>query len=84
MKYHEIIIIRINTLCKKRNISYNKLAKMCGMTQSTIDNIIRAVTKNPRIKTLHRIALGLNMTLAEFLDFPELNEVSFEEETSEE
>ena len=75
--------MRIDTICKKKNLSYNKLAEMCGMNQSTIDNIMRAVTKNPQIKTLHRIALGLNMTLAEFLDFPELDEVSFEDETSE-
>ncbi len=52
---------------------------MSGLNQSTIDNIIRGLTKDPRIKTLHHIAIAFNMTLAEFLDFPELNEVSFEE-----
>lgn len=50
---------------------------MCGLNQSTIDNIVRGVTRNPRIQTLHHIAIGLNMTLAEFLDFEELNEYSF-------
>ena len=29
------------------------------------------------LHTLHKIALAFNMTLAEFLDFPELNEYSF-------
>ena len=37
--------------------------------QSTLDNIVRGLTKNPRVKTLHKIALAFNMTLAEFLDF---------------
>ena len=28
--------------------------------------------------TLHKIANGLNMTISEFLDFKEMNDVSFE------
>ncbi len=53
---------------------------MCGLNQSTIDNIVRGITKDPRMTTIHHIANGLNMTVAEFLDFPELNDFSFEEE----
>lgn len=49
----------------------------------TLDNIVRGLTKNPRVKTLHKIALAFNMTLAEFLDFEELNEYSFEDDTEE-
>ena len=82
MTYSEIIIMRITTLCKKRVIAFNKLAAMSGINQSTVDNIVRGLTKNPRIKTLHHIALGLNMTLAEFLDYKEMNEVSFEDEAT--
>ena len=40
---------------------------------------MRGLTKNPRVKTLHRIALAFNMALSEFLDFEELNEYSFED-----
>ena len=79
MTYSEIIVMRISTLCKQRGIAYNKLATMCGLNQSTIDNIVRGVTKDPRVQTLHHIASGLNMTLSEFLDFKELNDYSFDE-----
>ena len=81
--YAQIIINRIVQLCRQRRISYNRLAFMCGVNQSTIDNIVRGVTKNPRIQTLHHIALGFNMTLAEFLDFPALNDYSFDDEREE-
>ena len=37
-------------------------------------------TKNPKLKTLHKLAIGLNMTVSELLDFPEMNEVAFEDE----
>ena len=80
MTYSEIIVTRIASLCKKRGIAYNKLAKMCGLSQSTIDNIVRGITKDPRMSTMHHIANGLNMTLAELLDFEALNNYSFEEE----
>lgn len=79
MTYSEIIVMRISTLCKQRGIAYNKLATMCGLNQSTIDNIVRGITKDPRVQTLHHIAIGLNMTLAEFLNFKELNDFTFDE-----
>jgi transcriptional regulator with XRE-family HTH domain len=78
MTYSEIIVMRIKTLCRKRGLSFNKLANMSGLNQSTIDNIVRGITKDPRISTLHHIATGLNMTLSEFLDFDEMNDFSFD------
>ena len=47
--------------------------------QSTLDNIMRGITKNPRVMTLHKVANTFGMTLAEFLDFEELNAFSFDE-----
>ena len=79
MEYSELYVQRIKALCKKRGISINKLATMSDVKQSTLDNIVRGLTKDPRVKTLHKIALAFNMTLAEFLDFPELNEYSFDD-----
>lgn len=79
MEYSTIYVRRIRQLCKERGFAINMLAKRAGINQSTIDNIVRGLTKDPRASTLHKIALGFNMTLAEFLDFDELNDYSFEE-----
>ena len=81
--YAELYVNRIRSLCKKRGISINQLATMSNVKQSTLDNIVRGLTKNPRVKTLHKIALAFNMTLAEFLDFEELNAYSFEDDQEE-
>lgn len=83
MDYSEIYVKRIRQLCQKRGIAINKLASMSNVKQSTLDNIVRGLTKNPRIKTLHKIALAFNMTVAEFLDFKELNDYSFEDDDDE-
>lgn len=79
MEYSEIYVKRIKSLCKQRGIAINKLATMSGVNQSTLDNIVRGITKDPRVKTLHKVAIAFNMTLAEFLDFKELNDYSFED-----
>lgn len=52
---------------------------MSGVSQSTLDNLVNGRTFNPRIRTLHRIALAFSMTVAEFLDFDLLNDYSFED-----
>ena len=80
MDYSQLFVRRIRELCRQRGLTVNKLAVMSGVKQSTLDNIMRGLTKNPRIKTLHKLAVAFCMTLPEFLDFPELNDYSFEED----
>ena len=69
MEYSDIYVKRIKSLCTQRNISIYKLSAMSGVKQSTLDNIVRGQTHNPKARTLHKIALAFNMTLSEFLDF---------------
>ena len=80
MEYSSLYVRRIRELCRQRGITINRLATMSGIKQSTLDNIVRGLTKNPRVMTLHRIALAFNMTLAEFLDFQDLNDYAFDED----
>ena len=80
MTYSQAIIKHLNDICVERNITVNKLATLSGVTQSTINDLMTGKTKNPKLKTLHKIAIGLNMTVSELLDFKELNECVFEDE----
>jgi transcriptional regulator with XRE-family HTH domain len=80
MEYYELFALRIRQLCKEQGITINRLATLSGLKQSTIDNIIRGTSRNPKVHTLHQIAVTFDMTLSEFLDFPELNEYPIDEE----
>lgn len=80
MTYSDVIILRLTRLCEERKITINKLANLSGITQSTVENIMSGKTKNPKLKTLHKLALGLGMTVSELLDFSEMNETIFEDE----
>lgn len=80
MTYSDAIIKRLNDLCAEKKITTNRLATLSGITQSTVDNLMKGKTKNPKLKTLHKLAIGLNMTVSMLLDFPEMNETAFDDE----
>ena len=79
MTYSDAIIKRLTDLCAERKITINKLATLSGITQSTVENLMKGKTKNPKLKTLHKLAIGLNMTVSALLDFPEMNETPFDD-----
>lgn len=79
MDYADLYAQRIRALCAARHISINKLAQMADVKQSTLDNIMQGHTRNPGVRTMHKIALAFGMTLSDFLDFDTLNEFSFED-----
>lgn len=80
MTYSDAITKRLKFLCEENNITPNKLATLSGITQSTIEDIMSGRTKNPKLKTLHKLAVGLNMTVSQLLDFPEMNSTLFDDE----
>ena len=80
MTYSDAVIKRLTALCAERDITVNKLATLSGITQSTVDNLMKGKTRNPKLKTLHKLAIGLDMTVSQLLDFPEMNEIAFDNE----
>ncbi len=56
---------RIRNLMKERNISEYRLAKLSGLSQSTISNIFVRNTA-PTIPTVEAICAGLGITLSQF------------------
>ena len=81
--YSKIIVKRILSLCKTRDISIYQLSKMSGISYSTLDNLLNQKTGNPKIKTLHKIATAFSMTIPQLLDFEELNNYSFDDYSDE-
>ena len=64
------------TIMEYSDIYVRRIRKLCKERHIAINKL---ATKHPRVKTLHKSALAFNMTLAEFLDFDELNDYSFDE-----
>lgn len=66
VKLSEAMSRKLLKICEERNISINKLATICLLTQSTVQNIIECNSVNPKLLTVVRICDGLGMTLEEF------------------
>lgn len=59
---------RIRQLCAERNITINKLSTICGITQSTLNNIFSRPNNKPTVSTIKKICDGLNITLVDFFN----------------
>ena len=70
MTVSEAVSTKIFNLCDERNITVNKLAYICGITQSTLDNIVNRKSKNPKLLTIIRICDGLEITMHDFFNDP--------------
>ena len=66
---------RLKKLLNERGWTEYKLAKTCGLSESTIANIFRRNTM-PSIPTLEAICNGFNITLSQFFADAEMVELS--------
>ena len=71
--YGFLVQKRIHDLCKIHNITTNKLANQSLLTQSTVQNIMSGKSKNPKLKTIVTLCNGLGISLKDFFDTEEFN-----------
>ena len=60
--------LRIIELCEQKNITVNKLSTICGITQSTLNNIVCGRNKSTAISTIKKICDGLEIDVREFFN----------------
>ncbi len=70
MTISQAIVTKILSICQEKNITINKLANICGITQSTLDNIVNGNSKNPTLLTIVRICDGIGITINDFFSDP--------------
>ena len=74
----ELVSKRIIELCRERAITPNGLSYLAGVPQSTVKSILGGESLNPGIVTLKKLCDGFEITLAEFFDTKEFNELEQE------
>lgn len=68
MKIREATVLRIKELCKDKELSFNALANISGLSPSTLKNILNGNSKNPGISTIKIICDGMDITIRDFFD----------------
>ena len=62
----EAVKQRIVQLCQEADISINKLSRISGVTQSTVNNIVSGRNHSTTISTIKKLCDGLGITIEEF------------------
>ena len=70
MRVNEAVKLRILELCRENNITLNKLSTICGITQSTLNNIISRQNATTTVSTIKKICDGLEITILDFFSSP--------------
>ena len=70
MRVGEAVRRRILDLCQERNLSVNKLSGMCGLTQSTLNNIVNGRNNSATVATVKKICDGLEISILDFFNCP--------------
>ncbi|MBQ4152932.1 MAG: helix-turn-helix transcriptional regulator [Oscillospiraceae bacterium] len=78
MTTHEVIVKRLLSLCQEHHTNPHALAKMAGIPSSSIKNILYGKSQNTGVITIKKLCDGLDITLGEFFNTEEFNELEQE------
>ena len=78
MSVQKAVSNRIVELCQERGIAINALARISAVPPSTLKNIISGVSASAGIVNIKKLCDGLEITLAEFFDTAEFNNLEQE------
>ncbi|MBE6629697.1 MAG: helix-turn-helix transcriptional regulator [Ruminococcaceae bacterium] len=70
MNIGKAVRFRILELCRQHDITLNKLSIICGITQSTLNNIVSGRNNSTTVSTIQKICDGLEITILDFFTSP--------------
>lgn len=68
MQIKEAIVQRFQELCQERNVKYNELATLSGVTPSTVYSMMDERRKDVSVITVKKLCDGLGITISQFFD----------------
>lgn len=80
MNEKEMLSQRIQYYCRLRRFSYYKLALCSAVPINTVMHIVNGATRNPGVFTLAKLCSGLGVTLTEFFDTEEFENMEYDVE----
>ena len=69
---------RLLVLCEEKRMSIHKLATESAVPPSTIKNILYGKSQNPGVVTLKMLCDGLGISISEFFNTPEFENLEQE------
>ena len=72
------VVQRFKNLCEERNIVPNELANISGITPSTVYSLFSEKRQNVSITTIKILCDGLEISLGDFFNSPEFDDLDQE------
>ena len=72
------VVSRFQNICRERAITINELANLSGVTPSTAYSMFDSSRHDVSIITIKKFCDGLNITVKDFFDSPEFNNLDQE------
>lgn len=66
VKIKEAVVRRFQAICAERNIKYNELANLSGVTPSTVYSMMDESRHDLSIITIKKLCDGLELSLSDF------------------
>lgn len=78
MQLNQAVSKRLTQLLEERNMTQYQLFSKSGVPKSTIHNIIQCSYDSVKLRILHEICQGLEISIAEFFDSPLFEEANLD------
>lgn len=78
MTVKDAVVLRFKDICKERNMKYNELATISGVTPSTVYSMMDEKRRDISITTIKKFCDGLDMTLPDFFNADIFNDLEQE------
>ena len=66
LKIKDAVVKRFQSICSERNITYNELANLSGVTPSTVYSMMDNHRRDLSIITIKKLCDGLELSLSDF------------------
>lgn len=75
MKAQDVLVERINNLCKEKRMTYYALSYASAVPMTTLMHIVDKSTVNPGVLAIGKLCEGFGITLKEFFNAPEFDDI---------
>ena len=78
VQLNEAVSLRLRELLEERHMTQYQLFKRTGVSRSTIGNLVQCAYPSVKLRIIHELCQGLELSLSDFFDSPLFDENTLE------
>ena len=78
MQLKEAVSLRVQELLQQRNMTQYQLSSSSGVPKSTIHNIVHGCYDSVKLRILHELCQGFQISISDFFQSPLFDEVNLD------